>query len=240
MQVFRKEYLTGLEENTLKSLPYESSITRVLLSDIIAPVTILSVGDASHRNLRLGERLRISELGAGVGSKPRIHLIPVPPEKSHPWLSSFSLLTDQNLTQSDHPSLQVLFCTVLPLEGNKNTAWQLQEPPPRPGRDVGTTAEVNSSQVTIDTTTRLACKDASTDVILLPASTPQLTYPFSGETFSYLQYDLSSVGEHQFVAVVEHPKREPSGFVVAEFYDTDAAKLQSNISITGIPPITLP
>ena len=100
-------------------------------------------------------------------------------------------------------------------------------------------AEVNASQVKIDTTTRLACKDASKDVILLPASTPQLSYPFSGETFSYLQYDLSSVGENQFVAVVEHPKRDPSGFVVAEFYDTDAAKLQSNISITGIPPLRI-
>jgi GPI inositol-deacylase len=234
MHVFRKHFLTGLEDNTQKSLPYESRalLVSVHLTDIVAPTTILSVGDASHRNLRLGERLRLPQLGAGVGSKPRIHLIPVPPEKSHPWLSSFSLLTDQNLTKSNCPSLQVLFCTVLPLEGKQNAAWQLQEQPP-PVKIAGTASAVGGSQVKIDTTTRLACKDASTDVILLPASTPEISYPFSGETFSYLQYDLSSVGEHQFVAVVEHPKSEPSGFVVAEFYHTDAAKLQSNISISG-------
>ena len=211
----------------------------IQLANDVAPVTILAVGDASHRNLRLGERLRIPQLGAGVGSKPRIHLISVPPEKSRPWLSSFSLLTDQNLIQSNRPSLQVLFCTVLPLEGKQNAAWQFQEPHPPPVTNAVTMSDVDGSQVKIDTTTRLACKDASTDVILLPASTSQLSYPFSGDTFSYLQYDLSSVGEHQFVAVVEHPKSEPSGFVVAEFYHTDAAKLQSNISISGLTLLTL-
>lgn len=230
MQVFRKNYLTGLEENIHKSLQYgcKSSINCILT---IAPATILTVGDASHRNLRLGERLRVPRLGDGITSKPRIHLLPVPPEKSHPWLSSFSLLTDQNLTQTGGSGIDVLFCTVLPLEGKQNTGWLLQH------HDTPTYIDSSFSaggpQVKIDTTTRLACKDASRDVIILPASTAQSAYPFQGETFSYLQYDLSSIGEHQFVAVVEHPKDRPSGFVVAQFYDTDAAKLQSNISISG-------
>lgn len=193
------------------------------------PVTVLTVGDASHRNLRLGERLRIPTLGAGVTSKPRIHLLPVPPEKSHPWLSSFSLLTDQNLTQPGTSGIDVLFCTVLPLEGKQNVGWQLQQVD-----TLETSSLISGSQVKIDTTTRLACKDASTDAILLPASTAQSAYPFSGDTFSYLQYDLASVGEHQFVAVVEHPREIPGGFVVAEFYHTDASKLQSNISVSGL------
>lgn len=230
MQVFRKNYLTGLEEKSQKSLPYGciSSISCIL---IIASVTTLAVGDASHRNLRLGERLRVPRLGEGVNSKPRIHLLPVPPEKSHPWLSSFSLLTDQNLTQLGGSGIDVLFCTVLPLEGKQNAGWQVQH--------YDTAIRIDSSsdgsgpQVKIDTTTRLACKDASPDAILLPASTAHSAHPFQGETFSYLRYDLSSVGEHQFVAVMEHPKDEPSGFVVAEFYHTDAAKLQSNVSISG-------
>jgi hypothetical protein len=96
------------------------------------------------------------------------------------------------------------------------------------------TFPIAGSQVKINATTRLACKDASTDALILPASTAQSAYPFQGETFSYLQYDLSSVGEYQFVAVVEHPKDEPGGFVFAEFYHTDAAKLQDNISISGL------
>lgn len=215
MHVFRKLYLSGLEDHLPKTLPYAS------------PSTILTVGDTNHRNLPLGERLRIPVLGQGVTSKPRVHLLPVPPEKSHPWLSSFSLLTDQNLT---HPAsgIDVMFCTVLPLEARQYLGWQLQ--PPNNFIDSTT---VSGSQVKIDTQTRLACKDASPDAVLLPASTPQLSFPFSGETFSYLQYDLSAMGEHQFVAVVEKPTEQPGGFVVAEFYHTTASKIQSNITISG-------
>jgi GPI inositol-deacylase len=197
---------------------------------MVAPVTGLTVGDASHRNLRLGERLRVPVLGAGITAKPRIHLLPVPPEKSHPWLSSFSLLTDQNLTQPGQSGIEVLFCTVLPLEGKQIPEWQFQYPDTL--NNVAATY-ARGSQVKIDTTTRLACKDASADTVILPASTAHSAYPFQSETFSYLQYDLQSVGEHQFVAVVEHPKETPGGFVVAEFYHTDAAKIQSNVSISG-------
>jgi hypothetical protein len=231
MQVFQKLYLTGLEENLQKTLPYGCiSFTTWL---ILAPITILTVGDTSHRNLRLGERLRIPFLGEGINSKPRIHLLPVPPERSHPWLSSFSLLTDQNLTHSGNSGIDVLFCTVLPLEGKQNVEWQFQYPDTFDNVDA---TQLIGSQVKIDTKTRLACKDASTDSITLPASTAHTMYPFSGDTFSYLQYDLSSIGEHQFVAVVEYPKETPGGFVVAEFFDTDASKIQSNISLSGISP----
>lgn len=181
--------------------------------------------------MRLGERLRIPTLGSGITSKPRIHLLPVPPEKSHPWLSSFSLLTDQNLTNASQRGVDVLFCTVLPLEGKQNVEWQFQYAEALNKLDPST--YMDGTQVKIDTTTRLACKDASLDAILLPASTAQTIYPFQGETFSYLQYDLQSIGEHQFVAVVERPRESEGGFVVAEFYNTNAAKLQSNVSITG-------
>jgi GPI inositol-deacylase len=201
----------------------------------IAPVKILTVGDTSHRNLRLGERLRIPSLGAGLTTKSRVHLLPVPPEKSHPWLSSFSLITDQNLTQ--HSGIEVLFCTVLPLEGKQNQAWQVQYPETLENLEASNLARM--SQVKIDTSTRLVCKDASSDTIILPASTVRTAYPFSGETFSYLQYDLQSVGEHQFVAVVEHPRDTPGGFVVAEFFHTNNAKIQSNLSVSGTSPISL-
>jgi hypothetical protein len=60
-------------------------------------------------------------------------------------------------------------------------------------------------------------------------------YPFSGETFSYLQYDLQAVGEHQFVAVVEYPRGTPGGWVIAEFFHTDAAKIKVNASMSSIP-----
>lgn len=171
-------------------------------------------------------------LGAELTTKPRVHLLPVPPERSHPWLSSFSLLTDQNLTQPGERGMDVLFCTVLQLEGKQNLGWLLQYPDSLNGVD--SSSRIDASQAPLDSTTRLTCKDASMDVILLPASTAQTVYPFSGETFSYLQYELSSVSEYQFVAVVEHPKETPGGFVVAEFYHTDASNLQSNISTSGL------
>jgi GPI inositol-deacylase len=230
MQVFRKAYLSGLEDGFQKTLPYGCKDLRCI-SLMIAPVKILTVGDTTHRNLGLGERLRIPSLGEGLTSKSRVHLLPVPPEKSHPWLSSFSLITDQNLTESR--GIEVLFCTVLPLEGKQNQAWQIQYPETL--ENLEASAFAKTGQVKIDTSTRLGCKDASADTITLPASTAKTAYPFSGETFSYLQYDLQSVGEHQFVAVVEHPKETPGGFVVAEFFHTNNARIQSNISVSGQP-----
>ena len=73
--------------------------------------------------------------------------------------------------------------------------------------------------------TRLACKNAASDVISLPASTRTTKRPFYLDEeaeihpFSYLQYDLEDIQDHQFVAVVDKAVDPTLGWVVAEFSD---------------------
>ena len=73
--------------------------------------------------------------------------------------------------------------------------------------------------------TRLACKNAASDVITLPASTRLTKRPFYLEEeaeiqpFSYLQYDLEDILDHQFVAVVDKTVDPTPGWAIAEFSD---------------------
>ncbi|MCV5163734.1 hypothetical protein OFB65_25630, partial [Escherichia coli] len=67
--------------------------------------------------------------------------------------------------------------------------------------------------------------DAASDVVTLPASLRSSQYPFSKEGeppkthFSYLQYDVEDIAEHQYVAVIEKTHTPTPGFVIAEFRD---------------------
>jgi hypothetical protein len=65
---------------------------------------------------------------------------------------------------------------------------------------------------------RLACKNAAADLIRLPASNRESRFPFDKTPpFSYLQYDLEDLSEHQFVAVVDKASERTAGWVIAEF-----------------------
>jgi glycosylphosphatidylinositol deacylase len=196
MRVFKKWYLTGMENNAEKTLSLKE------------PTTLLTLEDNSNSIIAQGERLTLREFGQS--HKPRAYLIPIPPQGS-PGDKRFTLLTDQKIDSAEESGkLEVLFCSVFPLHpGQSATLFSM---------NMDLSGDSSGS-------TRLACKNAASDVISLPASTRTTKSPFylDGDEeitpFSYLQYDLEDILDHQFVAVVDKAVDPTPGWVVAEFSD---------------------
>ena len=186
MRVFRKRFLTGMEDVAEKLLSQQE------------PRAVLTLEDNSSAIVAQGERLVLRDLGGA--RDPRVHLLPVPPQGTNEG-TKFSLLTNQPLS-GDSP-LEVMFCSVFPLQS-------------------GQSADLFSMNMDLSGdssgSTRLACRNGGVDAIVLPASTPESKYPFDhAPPFSYLQYDLEDLAEHQFVAVVDKANEPVAGWVIAEF-----------------------
>lgn len=111
----------------------------------------------------------------------------------------------------------MLFCSVFPL---------------RPGQSAALLSFNLDLSGGSSGSSRLACKKATEDVINLPASTRLSKYPFdNAPPFSYLQYDLENLVEHQFVAVVDKAERLNSGWLVAEFSDSSDAVIPTKVGL---------
>lgn len=196
MRIFKKWYLTGMESVAEKALPQKE------------PTTLLTLEDNSNSILAQGERLVLRKFGQN--HKPRAHLLPIPPQGT-PGGKRFTLLTNQKLDKpGDSGKLEVLFCSVFPLHpGQSATLFSM---------NMDLSGDSSGS-------TRLACKNAESDVIVLPASTRTSKKPFYLDEepeilpFSYLQYDLEDVLDHQFVAIVDKAVDPTPGWVIAEFSD---------------------
>jgi GPI inositol-deacylase len=196
MRIFKKWYLTGMEVIAEKTLTQKE------------PTTLLTLEDDANSIIAQGERLTLRKFGES--QRPRAHLLPIPPQGS-PGAKRFTLLTDQKIDKpGESGQLEVLFCSVFPLHpGHSATLFAM------------------SMDLSTDSfgSTRLACKSAASDVITLPASTRTTRRPFyldgekEIEPFSYLQYDLEDISDHQFVAVVDKAADPTPGWVVAEFSD---------------------
>lgn len=207
ISVFKKHFLTGMEENAEKSVVFKE------------PNTLLTLEDDSHDIIAQGDRLVLR--GLGKQGKPRAHLVPIPPLGS--LTKRFTLLTDEKLdSPGESGKLEVLLCSVHTLQPGQAGAmlpWKL---------DLSTGES--------KTATRLACKNAAPDVIQLPASTRYTHQPFFPastrpiQPFSHLQYDLEDIAEHQFVAVVDKGVPSP-GFVVSEFSDLASSQRTRHISL---------
>ena len=208
MRVFKKWLLTGMEAIAEKTVPLRE------------PSTLLTLTDNSDDIIAQGKRLVLRKLGAS--GTTRAHLLPVPPPGS-PDVKRFTLLTDQKLDNiGENGKLEVLFCSILPLQAGQAGA--------------GFASHMDLSVETAGST-RLACKNAAADVVVLPASTQSTRNPFftdqEGEItpFSYLQYEVDDISDHQFVAVVEKATSSSSGFVVAEFSDHSQSHRTRHISL---------
>jgi GPI inositol-deacylase len=208
MMVFKKWFLTGLEKSAEKTLPHKE------------PTTLLTLEDNSNAIIAQGERLVLRQLGETA--KPKAHLLPIPPQGS-PEGKRFTLLTDSILDKPGETGrLEVLFCSVFPLQ---------------PGQ-AGALFSMNMD-LSGDSTgsTRLACKNAASDVIELPPSTRSARHPFFLENemptqpFLYLQYDIEDVADHQFVAIIDKGISRTSHFVIAEFSDLSKFHRTRNISL---------
>ncbi|KAI9054996.1 hypothetical protein LZ554_002139 [Drepanopeziza brunnea f. sp. 'monogermtubi'] len=194
MRAFKKWYLTGMESVAEKTLSH------------MDPTTLLTLEDGSITKQE--ERLVLRKFGQN--RRPKAHLLPIPPQGT-PGGNRFTLLTDQKLDKpGDAGKLEVLFCSVFPLHpGQSATLFSMNMD--LSGDSTGTT--------------RLACKNAASDVIILPASNRATKQPFYLDQeaeitpFSYLQYDLEDIMDHQFVAIVDKAVDPTPGWVIAEFSD---------------------
>lgn len=203
MRVFKRWLLTGMEEDADRTLPQKE------------PSTLLTLEDNSNSILPMGRRLVLRSFGQT--EKTKAHLLPIPPQAT-PGAQTFTLMSDQPI---DHPDsgglLEVLFCSVFPLAaGHSATLFSMN---------------MDLSDGTSGST-RLACKNAASDTIHLPASRGSSVHPYDRVLpFSYLQYALDDVAEHQFLAVVDKASTPSDGWVIAEFSENTASTIDSNISL---------
>ncbi|KAI6716585.1 hypothetical protein PZA11_001814 [Diplocarpon coronariae] len=196
MRVFKKWYLTGMEAVAEKTLSQKE------------PTTLLTLEDNVNSIVAAGERFVLRKLGQN--RKPRANLLPIPPPGT-PGGKKFTLLTDQKLDKpGESGRVEVLFCSVFPLH---------------PGQSASLFSMNMDLSGDSTGSTRLACKNAASDVIALPASTRATKKPFYLDQeaeiipFSYLQYDLEDILDHQFVAIVDKALDPTPGWVMAEFSD---------------------
>ncbi|KAL8701576.1 MAG: hypothetical protein Q9224_000441 [Gallowayella concinna] len=203
MRVFKKWYLTGIEDFAEKALPHNE------------PSTLLTLEDQSNSIKPAGERLVLRNLGHS--DKPAAHVLPIPPQGT-PGQKKFTFLSNLPLEEgADDGHIDVLFCSVLPLQPGHSAALFSMNIDLSEGR-AGST--------------RLACKDAASDRISLPASYRTSVNPFDKTSpFSYLQYELEDLGEHQFVAVVDKASATAHGWAIAEFSDARDSVVPVNIGM---------
>lgn len=185
----------------------------------LEPKILLTLEDNSNAIISPSERLTLRLFGQS--EKPKAYLLPIPPHGSAER-KRFTLLTDQKLGQSgSHDHLEIMFCSVFPLHGGHSaTVFSM---------NMDLSGDSSGS-------TRLACKNAASDVILLPASTRESKQPFdSGMTpFSYLQYELEQLSEHQFVAVIDKSSELRPGWLVAEFASKSEAMINTNKGLSSL------
>lgn len=178
------------------------------------PDTLLTIADSFESIKSQGERLVLRRLGDT--RKAKAHLMSIPPVDSLDG-KRFSLLTDQKL---DSNKLLVLFCSVFPLQSGPSTRTF--------SVDLDLAGTSSGSM-------KLACKNAASDAIALPASTTHSEYPFDeAEPFSYLQYDLEQLADHQFVAVIDKAADLTPGWVVAEFSSKDSSTIAVKEGLRGL------
>ncbi|KAK8059656.1 hypothetical protein PG996_009586 [Apiospora saccharicola] len=149
----------------------------------------------------LREGERLTLRQFGHSGKAIAHLMPVPPLRDSERLR-FTLLTDVNMDGQN----SMTFSSYLDLSGEEHGS------------------------------TKLACKNAAPDMVLLPASTGSTSLPFyrDGEQsispYSYLQYDIEDVADHEFVAFVDKAMPGLPGWAIAEFSDPKSSMTTNNIS----------
>ena len=203
MRIFRRWYLTGMEDVVEKSLPQKESST------------LLTLEDNSNSVMSLGDSLILRDFGRA--GKPKAHLLPIPKRSAHAS-KSFVLLSDQRLEESaTSAQVEVLFCSVFPLQhGQSSTLFSM---------NMDLSGDTSGS-------TRLACKNAASDVILLPASQKMSAHPYDkAQPLSYLQYNLEDLTDHQFVAVVDKATEPSHGWVIAEFHDKADSTIETSLGL---------
>ncbi|KAI0387599.1 PGAP1-domain-containing protein [Hypomontagnella monticulosa] len=207
MKAFKRRFLTGLENYVEKNLPGT------------APSTLLTLEDHSTKIISSHERFVVRNLGSE--RKPKAYLLTIPPSELSEG-KKFTLLSDSKLDRpGEDGKLEVLFCNFYPSEaGQANYPFSM---------DIDLSDEGAES-------TKLACKNAASDVVSLPASSRFTKNPFFKEgewqipPFSYLEYGVENISGYGFVAIIDKTSSPTAGWLVAEFKDEADAQLTRHIS----------
>lgn len=203
MRTFKKRFLTGLEHAAEKSLPAKE------------PTTFLTI-ERESALVPGTQRLVLRSLGQSTQT-PKPYLWPIPDGSLKG--RKFSLLTSERLDFAGHLSrLEVLFCSTSSSHAHQSAT---------------------SSYVNLDLSgdssnpTRLACTNAASDAIVLPASTIYSTHPFKNDQqpFSYLQYQGIDLSDYQFLAVIDKVNEHSYGWVVAEFSNETESTHQVDVGL---------
>ncbi|KAI0142776.1 GPI inositol-deacylase [Xylariaceae sp. FL1272] len=209
MRIFRDKFLTGLEE-IAEGAPADA-----------APSILLSVEDISGA-IQTQDRLVLRNFGSDKKSKA--YLVPIPQDEL-PKGRKFSLLSNSELDQpGENGRLEVLLCNLYSSQADQHALFANE-------LDL---AGNNSAA------TSLACKSAVQDAVTLPASTRATRAPFFLEReqpippFSYLEYDITSISDYQFVAVIDKADTPTYGWVIAELSNPADSQLTLSVTLTQL------
>jgi GPI inositol-deacylase len=202
MKVFRKWFLTGLEDNAPRELPS------------VSHDTLLTLGDSTRSPLVKDENVTIRHLGAQDHMSARLLAIPSVTNTSTKY---FSLLTDQTSDRSgSFDKLEVLFCSTFPLSAGAAT-------------NLPNSIDLSNGDASA---TRLACKRVGRDAVPLPASTRTSQNSFDlVAPFTYLEYKVRDLQDFQFVAIVDKSTEISSSWVFAEIADGEDSYIESHTGL---------
>ncbi|KIW58440.1 hypothetical protein PV05_02961 [Exophiala xenobiotica] len=209
MKIFRKWFLTGLEEGSSKSLrdtPHE---------------VLLTLGDGSKSSVAKSNNVTFRQIGAQ--DEMSAVLLPIP-VVDNTTAKRFSFLTDQQMdAQGSFEKMEVLFCSAFPLASGLTSM-------PLPVQ-----FDLSSGDASA---TRLACKKPIGDNIQLPASTrlSQFSFDQPPNPFTYLNYDLRDLQDHQFVAIVDKSTEISNNWAYAEIVSDSESMIDSDV---GLPRLLL-
>jgi len=203
MRIFRKWYLTGLEESAPKNMPASE------------PSVLLTLGDSSRSIISQTSNITLPRLG--MQKETIAKLLPIPSaEKGRP--RTLTLLTDQPMDRNGNfENIQVLFCSAFPLQSSQSSV------------QLATDIDLSDGGSGFS---RLACKRPAGDAIHLPASTRTSKFSFEQVSpFTYLQYKLEDIAQHQFLAVVDQAIGPSGGWVFAEITDTTDSTVHAHVGL---------
>lgn len=207
MRGFKKWLLTGLEDDAEKTISHAE------------PKTLLTL-DEENAVVPQGQPFILKSLGSNL-QKPKAYLLPIPAQGTAKT-EKLTLLTSEKLDATgEHGKLEILLCSAISHQSGQAVAqfqlnMDLSEDSPKQKK--------------------LACKNAASDAVSLPASTQHSTFPFKKDEhpFSYLQYDVKDLSGQQYVAVVDKVGEHSNGWVIAEFSDSVQYLHQPEIGLSRL------
>ena len=180
------------------------------------PKILLSLDDDST-TFTMHKDTRVVLNSFGQSGKIEAHVLPIPIQEPFEE-QRFTLLTDQGLDGSG--TVDVYFCGIQPHSHAQAAGLSNLD------------MDINSGKVG---SSRLACKPAAVDTIVLPASRADSNHSFDQAVpFHYLEYDLADVAEYNFVVIMDKAAEAKPGWLIAEFASAAASTTMVDKTFPGL------